>query len=140
VKRMKIVLVVSAFLAALLTVSPVHAADQLAAPLKGTWTGSSSGYQGTSFTSGFEKIVITKTKGRSAVGTWQYKTKASDKWSKPERVTLTVFPNDASGLVVYGADAGGVYSGELTESGELTLAYSQVAAKPMTLQFQLSKR
>jgi hypothetical protein len=138
----KIIGLVSIGLSALWLTPAAQASDSdMAAALKGTWVGSSEGYDGDKATAGFEKIVVSEVKGRSALGTWQYRTKTDEPWSAPIRATFTLFPNDASGWVVAGSDSNGVYTGELSAEGDLTLAYMHgIGRSVMTLQFQLTKQ
>jgi hypothetical protein len=122
--------------------SPAAHADtntNSAAALKGTWTGPSSGYEGSTYTTGFEKIVITKVKGSSALGTWQYKTSAGAKWSSPKPSTFNGFVGKNGSYIVNGVDAGGTYFGHLTPEGEWTLTY-QSSDRLMSLQFELKKQ
>jgi len=109
--------------------------------LKGTWVGSYEGYAGAEkeHITGQQKCVITKTQGRGHRNV-AIKTVANPKWSSPKPITLTIFPNDASGYVVYGADGGGAYSGELSSSGVLTLGCSYIAEDPMTIQIGMKKK
>ena len=110
--------------------------------LKDTWVGSYEGYASAEkeHITGQQKFAITKTQGRAAIGTWQSKSVANPKWSSPKPITLTIFPNDASGYVVYGADGGGAYSGELSSSGVLTLGCSYIAEDPVTIQIGMKKK
>jgi hypothetical protein len=122
--------------------SPVAHADNRtnsAAALKGTWIGPSSGYEGSTFTTGFEKIVITKVKGDSALGTWQYKVSAAAKWSSPKPSTLSIFEDPDGDLIVTGVDSTGTYFGHLNPEGLWTLTY-QSPDRLMSLQFVLKKR
>ncbi len=133
-------LVASMWFATLVAIPTAQADAQMADSLIGTWVGTSHGYDGNKVTAGFEKIVINEATGRSALGTWQYRVKAEEPWSAPILATFTVFPNDASGFVVAGADRNGVYTGELSAEGELTLAYLHINGRPMSLQFQLARQ
>lgn len=141
-QTLKAMALAGALMLGLAGVAPTaQAADQnMATVLKGTWIGTYEGYWGAKYASGQEKLIFTKTKGRSAIGTWQSRSSATVKWSAPQPVTLTIFPNDASGYVVFGADSEGVYSGELSSDGAMTVGYAYVADAPATLQFLLKKR
>ena len=138
----KNIVLAASFLFVAWVASPMtYAADQdMASSMLGTWVGTSDGYEGDHVATGFEKIVISEVNGRAALGTWQYRKKSDEPWSAPIRATFTVFPNDASGYVVAGADSGGIYTGELSAEGELTLGYMQTTRQPMVLQFRLSKQ
>lgn len=121
--------------------SPVAHADQTnsAAALKGTWTGPSSGYEDSTYTTGFEKIVITKVKGSSARGTWQYKASGAAKWSSPKPSTFTVFADSDGDYIVNGVDSTGTYFGHLTPGGAWTLTY-QSTDRLLSLRFDLKKK
>jgi hypothetical protein len=122
--------------------SPAAHADShtnSAAALKGTWTGPATGYVESKYTSGFEKIVITKIKGSSALGTWQYKTSAAAKWSSPKPLSLTGFVGKNGSYIVNGADSTGTYFGHLTTEGVWTLTY-QSPVLLMSIQFVLTKQ
>jgi len=117
-----------------------------ASDLKGTWIGTYSGYDTDGYQSGQEKLVITQVKGSSAKGTWQYRTSAKKKWSKPLPMTLSVYDQETTqddGLVDYisGGDELGVYTGKYDSSDDtLTLAYVSISQDVMTLTMELNRR
>ncbi len=122
--------------------SPAVQADShtnSASALKGTWTGPSTGYAGSKYTSGFEKIVITKVKGSSAHGTWQYKTSSAAKWGSPKPANFSIFKDSDGDFIVNGTDATGTYFGHLTPEGAWILTY-QSPELLMSLQFVLKKQ
>ena len=135
-----VVAIITMFAVSLL--SPAAHADShtnSAAALKGTWTGPATGYVESKYTSGFEKIVITKVKGSSALGTWQYKTSAAAKWSSPTPANFSIFKDSDGDSIVNGADSTGTYFGHLTPEGAWTLTY-QSPELLMSLQFVLKKQ
>ena len=119
----------------------VHADNRTnsAAVLKGTWTGPATGYEGSTFTTGFEKIVISKVNGSSARGTWQYKTSAAAKWSSPKPANFSIFKDSDGDSIVNGTDSTGTYFGHLTPEGVWTLTY-QSPELFMSLKFVLKKQ
>lgn len=123
-----------------LVASPAQASPA-AKVLSGTWVGTSEGYFDGGYSSGQEKIVITKVKRHSAKGTWQYRSSSADRWSAPEPATFTVRAQAGGTWEVYGSDAEGVYGGVLDPStGVLELAYMSAGPQGGTLFFQMTKR
>lgn len=123
------------------SLSPVAHSDQTnsAAALKGPWTGPLRGYEDSTYTTGFEKIVITNVKGNSARGTWQYKATGASKWSSPKPSTFTDFADSDGDYIVNGVDSTGTYFGHLTPWGSWTLTY-QVTDRLLSLRFDLKKK
>jgi hypothetical protein len=117
-----------------------------ASVLKGTWIGTYSGYDTDGYQSGQEKLVITQVKGSSAKGTWQYRTSAKKKWSKPLPMTLSVYDqeitqNDEMIDYISGGDELGVYTGKYDSSDDtLTFAYVSISQDDMTLTMELKRR
>jgi hypothetical protein len=124
----------------------VHAGnDAAASPLKGTWIGTYSGYSTSGYESGQEKIVITKTKGSNARGTWQYRPSAKEKWSAPKPMTLSVYAteDDEAGEVLYisGLDSEGTYTGKLNiDDDHLVFGYTSPNQDLLTLTLDMRKR
>ena len=87
-----------------------RAKDDPAQVLVGRWVGTYAGYYNGEYLTGGEKIVITKAKGHSAKGTWQFREKGG-RWSAPQPVQFVI---DLDGDVdVWGQDSVGFYDGEL---------------------------
>ncbi len=123
-----------------LVVSPAQAAPA-ATVLSGTWLGTSEGYFDGGYTSGREKIVITKVKRHSAKGAWQYRSSSADRWSAPEPATFAVRAEGDGTWEVYGSDAEGVYVGALDPStGVLKLTYMAAGPQGGTLFFTMTKK
>lgn len=138
----KAITVATISLFALSFLSPAAQADShtnSASAFKGTWTGPATGYQGSQYTSGFEKIVITKVKGSSARGTWQYRNSPGAKWSSPKPANFSIFKDSDGDSIVNGTDATGTYFGHLTPEGAWTLTY-QSPELFMSLKFVLKKQ
>jgi hypothetical protein len=139
-----VVIAVVAFAFATL-LAPVAQADTGNARfLKGTWIGSYTGFNDSGYVSGDEKIVITKTRGSNAVGTWQSRSKGTKKWSSPGTVRLSVFGSegDTNGIEnISGADSEGQYVGifEGTDN-RLTFGYTARGKGLLVLTFSLTKK
>lgn len=132
-------------LIAALLAPAAHAAPGDASALKGTWIGTYEGFDTNGFESGQEKIVITKVRGTSAQGTWQYRASAKKKWSKPRPVNFSAYSQETEGDVtvdyISGADELGIYVGKLNESeGLLELAYSSQSQDLLVLTMEMRKR
>jgi hypothetical protein len=132
-------------LVAALLAPTAQAAPGDASALKGTWIGTYEGFNTKGFESGQEKIVITKVRGTSATGTWQYRPSSKDKWSKARPVNLSVYANEVEDGVkidyISGADELGIYVGKLNESeGLLQMAYSSQTQDLLVLTFEMRKR
>ena len=109
--------------------------DDPAHVLVGRWVGSYSGFADGRYVTGGEKIVITKAKGHSAKGTWQYRDKGG-RWSAPQPVQFVV---DLDGDVdVWGQDSVGFYDGEL-RGDRLVLNYLS-RSPDQALRFVLTRR
>jgi len=114
--------------------------------LKGTWIGTYSGYDADGYKSGQEKLVISKVKGSNAQGTWQYRSSAKKKWSKPQPLTLSVFDREETengGMADYisGGDAEGIYSGKYDNSDDsLIFAYVSRSQNVLTLTIELKRK
>lgn len=109
--------------------------------LVGDWRGPFSGFENNWNRKGFERLNITKVVGASAVGTWQFKDKASDSWSKKEPLRLIALPAAGGGWTVTGADRNGLYDGTLNADGtSLDLAYQYAGKRMMAYYFDLSKK
>lgn len=122
-----------------------NAAPGQASVLKGTWVGTYSGYDANGYHSGQEKIVITKVKGSNASGTWQYRSSAKNKWSKPKPVNFSIYAqeNDDAMPTDYlsGGDADGMYVGKLdTSENRLVFSYTARAKNILVLTFDLRKQ
>lgn len=144
-RRMTILSAVIALLSMAVVVPAANAAPGDAAVLKGTWVGTYSGYSNSGYKSGLEKIVITSVKGSNARGTWQSRSSATVKWSKPQPVNLSVYAqeNDDSLPTDYisGADADGIYVGKLvTSKNRLVFTYSAPEKDLLVLTLDLQKR
>ena len=117
-----------------------------AAVLKGTWIGTYSGYSANGFKSGQEKLVITDVKGSNAKGTWQHRSSANKKCSKPKPMTLAIFDQEETsggGLTDYisGGDAEGIYVGKLdTSENRLVFSYTSRTMNLLVLTLDLSKK
>lgn len=136
---------VTAFLLAA-AVPAAHASVGDASVLEGTWIGTYSGYDADGYQKGQEKIVISKTRGSSAKGTWQYRTSSKKKWSKPRPLTLSVFDQEETadgGFTEYisGVDELGIYTGKYDSSDDtLNMAYVSQSQDVLTLTFELKRR
>tara|TARA_B110000503_G_C6855885_1_gene292780 strand:+ start:49 stop:591 length:543 start_codon:yes stop_codon:yes gene_type:complete len=139
-----VIIAVVAFAFATL-LAPVAQADTGNARfLKGTWIGSYTGFNDSGYVSGDEKIVITKTRGSNAVGTWQSRSKGTKKWGSPKKVRLSVFGNegDTNGIEnISGADSEGQYVGifEGTDN-RLTFGYTARDKGLLVLTLSLTKK
>ena len=117
-----------------------------AAVLKGTWIGTYSGYSANGYKSGQEKLVITDVKGSNAKGTWQYRSSANKKWSKPKPMTLAIFDQEETsggGLTDYisGGDELGIYTGKYDSSDDsLIFAYVSQSQDVLTLTLDLKRK
>lgn len=142
---LRLVGVVAGLVLASMLAAPSQAAPS-AAVLRGTWVGPATGYAlqscgGHGVCLGSEKIVITKTKGHAAKGTWQYRAQGARAWSKPQPVTFAVRAEGHGTWEVYGADASGVYEGVLDPAtGVLELTYMSPGPDGITLFFKLTKK
>jgi len=121
-----------------------QAAPGDAAVLKGTWIGTYSGYDLDGYSTGQEKIVITAVKGSNARGTWQSRTSAKAKWSKPKPVHLSIYAqeNDEAMPTDYisGGDADGMYVGKLdTSENRLVFSYTARTMNLLVLTLDLRK-
>jgi hypothetical protein len=104
--------------------------------LVGRWVGSYSGYADGRYVKGEEKIVITKAKGHSAKGTWQYREKGG-RWSAPQPAQFVISVEDD--VDVWGQDSVGYYDGELVGTDRLVFSY--VSSSPdQALRFVLTRR
>ena len=127
-------------------VPTAHAGTGKASVLKGTWIGTYSGYDADGYKSGQEKLVISKVKGSNAQGTWQYRSSAKKKWSKPQPLTLSVFDREETengGMAdyIYGGDAEGTYSGKYDSSDDsLIFAYVSRSQNILTLTLELKRK
>lgn len=100
--------------------------------MKGTWVGASLGLNTAGLNKGQDKYVITKVRGSSASGTWQYRASAKKKSSKPKPLNLSAYDmeNDHGIPTVYicGGDERGVFVGKLMPTEKtLKLAYTSVS-------------
>ena len=89
--------------------------------------------------------MITSVKGSNARGTWQSRSSATAKWSKPKSVNLSVYAqeNDDSLPTDYiaGADADGMYVGTLvTSKKRMVFSYSSPAKDLLVLTLDLKKK
>jgi hypothetical protein len=96
------------------------AADDVAASLVGTWTGTKSGAEGGKFESREWRVVFKEVEANAAIGTKQYR-KPNGRWSKREVVNAVV---DATGHI-WASDTDGVINGSLSEDGTLELIYQE---------------
>lgn len=104
--------------------------------LVGRWVGTFSGYSEGDYYTGDQKIVITKAKGHSAKGTWQYREKGG-RWSEPQPAQFVI--NVEDDVDVWGQDSEGYYDGELV--GKDRLVFSYVSSSPdQALRFVLTRR
>jgi len=112
-----------------------RAKDDPAQVLVGRWVGTYAGYHNGEYLTGGEKIVITKAKGYSAKGTWQFK-EMGGRWSDPQPVQFVIdLDHDVD---VWGQDSVGFYDGEL-RGDRLILNY--VSSSPdQALRFVLTRR
>lgn len=123
-----------------------HASTGDASALKGTWIGTYSGYDADGYKSGQEKLVISEVNGSNASGTWQYRSSAKKRWSKPQPMTLSVFDQEeivGGGMADYisGADEQGVYTGKYDSSdGSLIFAYASRSQNVLTLTLNLERK
>lgn len=146
--RLRLMAVLGALIAMLslgLVSTSVQAAPGDAAVLKGTWTGTYSGYDNSGYVSGLEKIVITSVKGSNARGTWQSRTSAKVKWSKPKPVNLSIYAQENDDALptdyLSGGDADGVYVGKLdTSENRMVFSYTARSKNLLVLTFDLRKK
>lgn len=123
-----------------------HASAGDASVLKGTWIGTYSGYDANEYKSGQEKLVITDVKGSNAKGTWQYRSSANKKWSKPKPMTLAIFDQEETangGLTDYiaGGDELGTYTGKYDSSDDsLVFAYFSQSQDLLTLTIDVKRK
>jgi hypothetical protein len=113
--------------------------------LKGTWVGTYAGYDNSGYLSGQEKFVITSVKGSNARGTWQSRTSASDKWSKPQHIGLSVYATNADPsfpeLYISGGDANGVMTGKVFVAEKaMGITYTSAPQNLRVLTFDMKKR
>jgi len=92
--------------------------------LVGRWVGTYSGFDDGQYIRGAEKIVITKAKGYSAKGTWQFR-EDGGAWSSPQPVQFVI--NVEDDVDVWGQDSEGYYDGELVGGDRLVFAYVSVS-------------
>lgn len=117
------------------------AAASLKDALVGDWQGPFAGYENNWHRKGFERLVITEVHGQNAIGTWQFKDKASDPWSKKQPLRLVALPAPSGGWIVTGADRNGTYDGTLNANGtKLDLAYQSPGDRMMAYYFALRKQ
>lgn len=123
-----------------------HAGKGDASVLKGTWIGTYSGYDADGYKSGQEKLVISEVKGTSARGTWQYRSSAKKRWSKPRPMTFSVFDQEefvGGGMAEYigGVDERGIYTGKYDSSDDtLIFAYASQSQNLLTLTLNLERK
>lgn len=112
-----------------------RAKDDPAQVLVGRWVGTYAGYYNGDYITGGQKIVITKAKGYSAKGTWQFREKGG-RWSDPQPVQFTI--DIEEDVDVWGQDAIGFYDGEL-RGGRLVFNYMSISPD-QALRFVLTRR
>jgi hypothetical protein len=95
-------------------------ADDVAASLIGTWTGTKSGAEGGEFDSREWRVVFRRVQANAVIGTKQYRL-PNGRWSKAERVNAVV---DSTGHI-WASDTDGILNGSLSEAGALELIYQE---------------
>lgn len=118
---------------------PAQASDTGGSHLVGRWVGHFHGYDGGVFEKGQEKIVITKSKGNAAYGTWQWRFDGGH-WSAPEPASFVVMPLRAGIFDVLGADGNGAYEGLLRGNDEWVMSYVGSSPTLQGLYMRLTKR
>lgn len=109
--------------------------------LLGTWVGTYSGFDSTTFTKGLERFTITVVRGATAKGTWQYRATAADPWSAKSPLLLVALPNPDGGWKVTGADENGIIVGTLDAAATtLDLAYQGSVNDLLAYHFVLTKK
>jgi len=84
-------------------------------------------------------------KGSNARGTWQSRTSASDKWSKPQHIRLSVYAMNADPsfpeLYIAGGDANGVMTGKVFVSEKaMGITYTSLSQRLKVLTLDMEKR
>ena len=109
--------------------------------LLGTWVGTYSGFDKTTFTKGLERFTITAVRGATAKGSWQYRATAADPWSAKSPLLLVALPDTAGGWTVTGADDNGIIVGTLDAAATtLDLAYQGSVNDLLAYHFVLTKK
>jgi hypothetical protein len=128
-----------------LTAPAANAAPGDASGLEGTWRGTYQGFDTGGFVRGQEKIVITEVRGATATGTWQSRTSAKKKWSKPRPINFAVYDEELDegtpSLYLAGADQGGTLVGKFVPSqGTMRLAYDSISQDVLVLILDMKKK
>jgi len=119
---------------------PAHAVGKVN-DLKGTWVGTYRGFNDSGHVAGQEKIVITKVKGSIAVGTWQSRSSAKDKWSKPETVRFAAYGTGSMGYELSGGDSEGTYVGTYSAAAQkMTFAYTAQSLDLLVITIEVTKK
>ena len=146
-RRLRVLTTLIGFMALVLVgVAPVaQSAAGNASDLKGTWIGTYQGFDANGFEKGQEKFVLTKVRGSSASGTYQYRSSPTKKWSKPKFMNLSVYDMETDEgvptLYISGGDALGVYVGKMIPSeGVMRLAYTSLSQDVLVLTIDVRKK